>query len=57
MHGKYHDTRAYQHLVHTYSRVPYQDNEIFNLQKSHQHQIYLADNRAQFAATSNPVHI
>ena len=30
MHGKYHDARVYQHFVHTYSRVPYLDHEIFN---------------------------
>lgn len=31
MHGKYHDQRVYQHFVHTYSRVPYLDREIFNV--------------------------
>jgi hypothetical protein len=31
MHGKYADRRVYQHFVHTYSRVPYLDHEIFNL--------------------------
>ena len=32
MYGKYHDSRVYQHLVHTYSRVPYLDHEIFNVE-------------------------
>jgi hypothetical protein len=31
MHSKYHDQRVYQHFVHTYSRVPYLDREIFNV--------------------------
>ena len=31
MHGKYADRRVYQHYVHTYSRVPYLDHEIFNI--------------------------
>lgn len=31
MHGRYHDQRVYQHFVHTYSRVPYLDREIFNV--------------------------
>jgi hypothetical protein len=31
MHGKYVDLREYQHFVHTYSRVPYLDREIFNI--------------------------
>jgi hypothetical protein len=32
MFGKYHDGRVYQHFVHTYSRVPYLDSEIFNVE-------------------------
>lgn len=31
MHGKYADRRVYKHYVHTYSRVPYLDHEIFNI--------------------------
>ena len=31
MSGKYFDQRPYQHFVHTYSRVPYLDREIFNV--------------------------
>lgn len=31
MYGKYADRRVYQHFVHTYSRVPYLDYEIFNI--------------------------
>ena len=31
MYGKYVDQRVYQHFVHTYSRVPYLDREIFNV--------------------------
>lgn len=34
MFGKYHDGRVYEHFVHTYSRVPYLDTEISNLQNS-----------------------
>ncbi len=32
MSGKYHDSRVYQHFVHTYSKVPYLDSEIFNVE-------------------------
>jgi hypothetical protein len=32
MFGKYHDSRVYQHFVHTYSKVPYLDTEIFNVE-------------------------
>jgi len=30
MTSRYFDQRPYQHFVHTYSRVPYLDREIFN---------------------------
>lgn len=32
MHGRYHDTRVYQHFHHTHSRVPYLDSELFNIE-------------------------
>ena len=32
MFGKYHDSRVYQHFGHTYSKVPYLDTEIFNVE-------------------------
>ena len=32
MYGKYHDIRVYPHFVRTYSKVPYLDSEIFNLE-------------------------
>ena len=32
MYGKYVDQRVYQHFVHTYSKVPYLDREIYNVQ-------------------------
>ena len=32
MYGKSHDIRVYPHFVRTYSKVPYLDSEIFNLE-------------------------
>jgi hypothetical protein len=32
MFGKYYDNRVHQHLVQTYTRVPYLDTQIFDLE-------------------------
>lgn len=32
MFGKHYDTRVSQNFVHTYTRVPYLDTEIFNIE-------------------------
>jgi len=32
MFGKYYDNRAHKHLVHTYTRVPYLDSQIFDME-------------------------
>ena len=32
MFGKHYDTRVSPNFVHTYSRVPYLDTEIFNIE-------------------------
>jgi hypothetical protein len=34
MFGKHYDTRVHRHFVHTYSKVPYLDTEIFNIQNA-----------------------
>ena len=31
MFGKYFDNRTHQHFVHTYSRVPHLDSQIFDI--------------------------
>lgn len=49
MHGKYVDQRVYQHFVHTYSRVPYLDREIFNVSNDALRQSRRADQRANLA--------
>jgi len=32
MFGKYFDNRVHKHFVHTYSRVPYLDSQIFDVE-------------------------
>jgi hypothetical protein len=32
MFGKYYDNRVHPHFVHTYTRVPYLDSQIFDLE-------------------------
>lgn len=32
MYGKYYDNRTHKHLVHIYSRVPYLDTQIFDIE-------------------------
>lgn len=32
MFGTYYDNRTHQHLVHIYSRVPYLDTQIFDIE-------------------------
>lgn len=49
MHGKYVDQRVYQHFVHTYSRVPYLDREIFNVENDALRLSRRADKRANEA--------
>lgn len=49
MHGKYVDQRVYQHFVHTYSRVPYLDREIFNVETDALRLSRRADKRANDA--------
>ena len=49
MHGKYVDQRVYQHFVHTYSRVPYLDREIFNISTDYMRQSRRADRRTNEA--------
>lgn len=49
MHGKYVDQRVYQHFVHTYSRVPYLDREIFNVENDALRLSRRADKRANDA--------
>jgi hypothetical protein len=53
--GRYSDTRVYQHFVHTYSRVPYLDSEIFNVQTNALRESRRANQRAVAAieGTSN----
>lgn len=46
MQGKYHDGRVYQHFVHTYSRVPYLDHQIFNIETHSLRQSRKANQRA-----------
>jgi hypothetical protein len=49
MYGKYVDQRVYQHFVHTYSRVPYLDREIFNVENDSLRLSRRADKRANDA--------
>ncbi len=49
MHGKYVDLRVYQHYVHTYSRVPYLDREIFNVGTDSLRQSRRAEERSALA--------
>lgn len=49
MHGKYVDQRVYQHYVHTYSRVPYLDREIFNIGTDSLRQSRRAEQRSALA--------
>lgn len=53
MHGKYHDQRVYQHFVHTYTRVPYLDREIFNVGTDSLRLSRRADQRATLATDGN----
>jgi hypothetical protein len=46
MYGKYADLRVYPHFVHTYSRVPYLDREIFNVGTDSLRQSRKAEQRA-----------
>lgn len=32
MFGRHYETRPHEHLVHIYSRVPYLDTQIFNIE-------------------------
>lgn len=50
--GKYHDVRVYQHYVHTHSRVPYLDNEIFNVENSALQESNRANKRLSAAQSS-----
>jgi hypothetical protein len=50
MFGKYHDSRVYQHFVHTYSKVPYLDSEIFNVETNALRESRRANHRAITAA-------
>jgi hypothetical protein len=49
MSGRYHDSRVYQHFVHTYSKVPYLDTEIFNVGTNALRESRRANQRAQAA--------
>lgn len=53
MFGKYVDQRVYQHFVHTYSRVPYLDREIFNVETDALRLSRRADKRANDAKEGN----
>lgn len=53
MYGKYVDQRVYQHFVHTYSRVPYLDREIFNVETDVLRQSRNAEKRANEAKQGN----
>lgn len=53
MYGKYVDQRVYQHFVHTYSKVPYLDREIFNLETDSLRLSRRADQRANEAQEGN----
>ena len=32
MFGKHYESRPHEHLIHVYSRVPYLDSQIFNIE-------------------------
>jgi hypothetical protein len=49
MFGKYFDNRTHQHLVHTYSRVPYLDTQIFDIETSILHESRRIKNRTDTA--------
>lgn len=53
MHGKYVDLRVYQHFVHTYTRVPYLDREIFNIGTDSLRQSRKAEHRSAAASEGN----
>jgi hypothetical protein len=55
MFGKYVDQRPYQHFVHTYSRVPYLDREIFNVSTDALRLSRRADTRASHAKQGNTI--
>jgi hypothetical protein len=57
MFGKYVDQRVYQHFVHTYSRVPYLDREIFNVENDALRLSRRADKRANEAKEGKHVSI
>ena len=54
MYGKYHDQRVYQHFVHTHSRVPYLDSEIFNVENNALRESRRANTRALKAQQGSP---
>jgi len=49
MFGKYSDTRVYTNYIHTYSRVPYLDSEIFNVETNTLRESRRANQRIQTA--------
>ena len=53
MFGKYFDSRTHQHFVHTYSRVPYLDTQIFDLETSMLRESRRIKNRTDLANTGN----
>lgn len=54
MYGKYSDSRVYQHFVHTYSRVPYLDSDIFNVETNALRESRRANQRVQTAIEGTP---
>jgi len=49
MFGKYSDTRVYTNYVRTYSRVPYLDSDIFNVETNALRESRRANQRVQTA--------
>lgn len=53
MYGKYFDQRVHRHFVHTYSRVPYLDTEIYNVEINSLRESRKARNRVSLASDGN----
>jgi hypothetical protein len=51
MFGRYYDNRVHQHFVHTYTRVPYLDSQIFDIETASIMEERRIKNRTQMAST------
>ena len=53
--GKYFDNRVHRHFVHTYSRVPYLDNQIFDIETANIRESRRIENRTDKASSGTTI--